>query len=152
MDASAVDASMSGPPKAKPTAASRTVDMFAEPKPIDQREVEVLDDEAREERVTMEEDVDRVREVAFKGQEWVTAAFGAPDSKGNEYRVTHRGHLYYVEALLKTTSSGATSGAVTAYGHTGVMVHERDLFALVSVLVQAVREKQKRDANGTSEK
>jgi hypothetical protein len=132
---------MAPPRVTKPSAASRTVDMFAAPKPIEERPVEVIENDAHEgERLPLEQDVDRFRDSAFKVQEWTTKAFGQPDAPGNEYRVSRKGLHYLVETLAKTP------GSATAYGYVGVMVHERDLYAFVSVLVQAVREKQKREA------
>jgi len=126
----------------KPSAADRTISMFgAQPTTIDERPIEVLEAEPNEARVPLEQDVDRLRENAFLGQEWTTKAFGAPDAAGNEYRVSRKGQHYYLETLAKTPG---TSGA---YGYVGLMVHERDLYNMVSVLVQAVRDKQKREAD-----
>ncbi len=136
---------MAAKPK-KPSAADRTVDMFSAtpaPRPIDEREVEVIVSDEKAERVPMELEVDRYRAQAFLGQEWTTAAFGSLDAPGNEYRVSRKGAHYYVETLAK--APGAPGGQ--AYGYTGVMVHDRDLFALTTVLVQAVRDKQKREAD-----
>ena len=78
---------------------------------------------------------------AFQGQEWTTKYFGKPEATGNEYRVSHRGEHYYLEALHKLPNGKE------AHGYSGVMVHENDLFNMVAVLVQAVREKQKREAS-----
>ncbi len=124
----------------KPSAADRTVSMFAAHVPIDERPVEVIDDEVHEgQRVPLEQDVDRLREQAFLGQEWTTKAFGIPNAEGNDYRVSKRGQHYYLETLSRVP------GVPAAYGYVGVMLHERDLFAATAVLVQAVRDKQKRD-------
>ncbi len=125
----------------KPSAASRTVDMFAAPKSQDERPIEVLEEDHKGERVPLEQDVDRLRETAFKYQEWTTKAFGVPEAGGNEYRVSRKGEHYYIETLKKTP------GNAGAYGYVGLMVHERDLYNLAAVLVQAVREKQAREAS-----
>ncbi len=124
----------------RPSAAARTVDMFAAPKPQDERPVEILEEDSKGERVPVEQDVDRLRENAFKCQEWATKAFGIPEVGGNEYRVSLRGQHYYIETLAKTP------GTANAYGYVGLMVHERDLFNLAAVLVQAVRAKQAADS------
>lgn len=124
----------------KPSAADRTLGMFGNPPPVEEREVEVLEEAAKEgERVSFEEDADRMRLVAFKGLEWTTKYFGSFDAEGNEYRVSHRGQHYYLETILKEV------GKPTAYGYTGLMVHERDLMPLTKVLVEAVRAKQAKE-------
>lgn len=124
----------------KPTAADRTVSMFTGQTPIEERPIEVIEEAPHEgERVTMEQDADRMRSVAFQGQEWATKAFGEPDAEGNEYRVSFKGSHYYLECLAKTP------GARSAYGYVGLMVHERDLLNLTKVMVQAVRDKQAKD-------
>lgn len=120
------------------TAADRTINMFSGSTPIEEREVEVIEPEAKEgERKSLEADADRLRENAFKGQEWTTKFFGLPESMGNEYRCTLRGEYYYLETLMKGP------GAKEAHGYTGVMIHKRDLMNAVSVLVQAARELKK---------
>ncbi len=121
---------------AKPSAVDRTVGMFPEPTPIDQRPIEAVDDDERGERVPMEEDVNRLRDQAFRVQEWTTKNFGIPEADGNEYRISRKGQHYYLEMLHKTP------GTPTAYGYTGLMVHERDLYNMVACLVRAVRDKQ----------
>lgn len=124
----------------KPSAASRTVDMFGTVGPMDTRTAEVIEQEEKAgERVPVEDDADRMREVAFKGQEWTTKYFGSKDAPGNEYRLSHRGAYYYLETILKEV------GKPTAYGYTGLMVHERDLMEMTKVMVAAVREKQARE-------
>jgi len=127
----------------KPSAAERTIDMFSAPAAtIDQRPVEVVAEEEKAERVPLEQDVDRLRNTAFTYQQWTTKAFGEPDAEGNQYRVSYRSPHYYLEALVK-------QGNRPAYGYSGYMVHERDLYSVTQVLVQAVREKQKREqSNG----
>lgn len=119
--------------------------MFAAPGNMDQRgDAEATVEEAKADRVPLEQDLDNLREKAFTAQQWATAAFGIPDAGGNQYRVTfHQGH-YYVETVRKEAGR-------PAYGYVGVMVHERDIYALTQVLVQAVREKQKKEStDGTS--
>ncbi len=124
----------------KPTAADRTVNMFTGTTPIDDRPIEVLESEEKAERVPFEQDADRLRDIAFRGQEWTSKAFGEPDAEGNEYRVSRKGSHYYLETLHKL------KGAATVHGYSGLMVHENDLFSVTAVLVQAVRDKQKLDA------
>ena len=131
---------MAKPPK-KPTAADRTLGMFGQPTAVEEREIEILPPEEKTgERVSVEDDADRMREAAFKGQEWSSKYFGSPAALGCEYRVTLRGQHYYLESILKEV------GKPTAYGYTGVMVHEGDLMELTKVLVAAVRAKQASDA------
>jgi hypothetical protein len=120
----------------KPSAADRTISIFAAPA---EPTIEVLEEEEKGERVPLEEDTNRLRNNAFLAQEWTTKAFGEPDAEGNEYRVSHKGSHYYLETLHKLP------GGKTAHGYSGLMVHERDLYAVVTVLVQAVREKQKNE-------
>lgn len=129
----------------KPSASDRTVEMFQPAiANMDQRAVEAPVDEEKANRVPMEQDVDRMREKAFTAQEWATKAFGIPDADGNQYRVSHRGAYYYLETLAKAHGVHGS-----AYGYVGLMVHERDLYAVTQVLVQAVRDKQKKEsANG----
>lgn len=125
----------------KPSAADRTVSMFgAQPTTIDERPIEVIEEEGHEgERIPMELEVDKFRAQAFQGQEWTTAAFGHLDAPGNEYRVSHKGTFYYVETLGKEAGASCSR-------YVGLMVHDRDLYALTTVLVQAVRDKQAREA------
>ncbi len=107
----------------KPSAADRTVDMFApkaEPVP------EVIQDDAKDGRLPTYEEADRCRERAFEVQEWTTKCFGIPEEKGNQFRMTHRGEHYYVETVSNSR-------------YVGLMVHERDLLALTTVMVNAVR-------------
>ena len=121
----------------KPSAADRTIPMFGGPLPdINNRPVEAIEDEEKAERVPVEEDVNNLRDKAFKGQEWCTECFGSFDAPGNEYRVSKRGPYYYVETVLKEICKP------TAYGYVGLMVHERDIMALTKVMVAAVRAKQ----------
>ncbi len=119
----------------KPSAADRTIDMFAS------APIETVPEERDEagERVPIEQDVDRLRDNAFKGQEWTSKHFARQEAPGNEYRVSMKNGHYYVESLHKT------QGGATVYGYTGIMVHEADLYNLVSVMVQAVRDKQKKE-------
>lgn len=124
----------------KPSAADRTLGMFGQPPAAEEREIEVLDEVAKDgARVPVEEDADHHREVAFRGQEWTSKYFGSYDAPGNEYRVSQRGEYYYVETILKEV------GKPTAYGYTGIMVHERDIMELTKVMVAAVRAKQAKD-------
>lgn len=106
----------------KPSAADRTIDMFAHK----EREIEVLEAEEKADRISIPEDADRLREQAFQSQAWTTKLFGSPEAKGNEYRLTHRGEHYYLEAV-----SGSR--------YCGLMIHERDLIAVATVFVGAAR-------------
>lgn len=126
---------MAKPPK-KPSAADRTLGMFGQPPAIEEREIEVLEAEQKDgERVPVEQDADRMREVAFRGQEWTSKYFASPEAPGNEYRLSLRGRHYYLETILKEP------GKPTAYGYTGLMVHERDLEAMTKVMVAGYRAK-----------
>ena len=122
----------------KPSAADRTISMFGAPVPVQELPV-VPEAEETKDRVPLEQDVDNLRERAFRCQEWTTAAFGIPDADGDQYRVTLLNGHYYVETVRKEAGK-------PAYGYAGVMVHERNLYALTQVLVQAVREKQKKES------
>lgn len=124
----------------KPTASDRTVSMFTGQTPVEERPIEVIEEEPHEgARVTLEQDANRLRDMAFQGQEWTSKAFGEPDADGNTYRVSHKGVHYYVETLAKAP------GTAGAYGYVGLMVHDRDLLNLTKVMVQAVRDKQARE-------
>ncbi len=121
----------------KPTAADRTVNMFEVARP---EVIEAVDDDEKAERLPMEQDADRIRDKAFAGQEWASKFFGLPEAEGNEYRVSLKGGHYYLETLHKLP------GGKTAHGYSGLMVHERDLYAVVRVLVEAVKAKQKKES------
>ncbi len=118
--------------KPKRSAEDRTIRMFQEP------QIEAPEDEEKLNRVSMDEDSNRLRENAFLGQEWTTKYFGTPEATGNEYRVSFKGHHYYLERLAKLPDGKES------HGYTGLMVHENDLLPMVQVLVQAVRERQKK--------
>jgi len=122
----------------KPSAAECTVDMFGANAP--EQKPEAIEEEEKAERVSMDADADRMREKAFTVQEWSTAAFGKPEAAGNQFRVSYKNRHYYVEKLHRQ------AGKTESHGYTGIMVQEEDLLSLTKVLVEAVREKQKRDA------
>lgn len=129
----------------KPSAVDRTVNLFGTPLPttIDERPIEILEKEdEKAERAPMELEVDKYRAQAFLGQEWTTKAFGSLDAPGNEYRVSHKGSHYYVETLGKEPGASCSR-------YVGLMVHERDLYAITATLVQAVRDKQKRESDAS---
>lgn len=109
----------------KPSAADRTVDMFAAPTPV------VEEREERGERVPLEEDVNRLRDQAFTAQEWTTSMFGKPEATGNEYRMSLRGEHYYLETLHKIP------GAKESHAYSGLMVHQSDLPKVVSAIAAA---------------
>ena len=125
----------------KTSAAERTVDMFAAPKTEAAEAKEAAEtaeaEEAKAGRVPLEEDADRLRDTAFKVQEWTTKFFGLPMAEGNEYRCSKKGDHYYLERLAKKP------GAKEAYGYMSYMIPEADLESVVKVLVQAYREKNK---------
>ncbi len=120
----------------KPSAADRTVSLFQEP------QIEAPQDEEKSERQTLEESTaeGQERAGAFLGQSWATKFFGIPEPHGNQYRVSFKDHHYYLEKLSKLP------GMALAHGYTGLMVHENDLLPMVTVLVQAVRDKQAKEA------
>ena len=106
----------------KSSAADRTVDMFA-PKV---REIEVLEEAPKEAgRVGHIADADRMRDNAFKVQEWTSKNFGLQDT-ANQYRLTHRGEHYYLESVSDSR-------------YCGLFVHESDLIAVATVFVGAAR-------------
>lgn len=133
--------------KKKHTAEDRTISMFGGATSLEERTAAAVAAEAELEagekstgRVPVEEDVNRLRDAAFTTQEWTTKHFGSFEAPGNEYRCSKRGRYYFVETIMKMP------GAATAYGHTGVIVHERDIMELTKIMVAAVREKQAADA------
>ncbi len=105
----------------KPSAADRTVDMFAPKAP----EIEVLEEPLDAGRVGHIEDADRLRDNAFTVQAWTSKTFGFQD-KENAYRLTHRGEHYYLESVSESR-------------YCGMMIHERDLIAVATVFVGAAR-------------
>jgi len=121
----------------KPSAASRTVNLFQPAMGnMEQRAVEAVESDEKGDRLPLEADVNNLRQRALVAQEWSTKAFGKYEAVSNEFRVSKSGCYYYLETLAKQT------GAATAYGYTGVVLHERDLMAATQVLVAAVRAKQ----------
>ncbi len=129
------------PKPKKHTAADRTIGMFTGHTTVEEVVApEVVEDDEKADRVPLDQDADRLRDNAFRGQEWTTKYFGSPEATGNEYRVSKKGSHYYLETLHRLP------GAASVHGYTGVMVHEGDLFNVVTVLVQAVRDKQAREA------
>jgi hypothetical protein len=118
----------------KKTASERTISMFThnterEPPPMPEAEVE----EQKAERVAIQDDCDRNRENAFNVQEWTTSAFGQPDAKSTQYRMSKKDKFYYLEELR------FEQGKHNAYGYTGVIIHERDLLAAAGVVVEAAK-------------
>lgn len=111
----------------RPTAAERTVPMFQEPV------AEYVEGEAKGERLTIEQDANRLRDNAFTGQEWASKVFGSGESDENDYRVSFKNDHYYVEELRKEP------GKKEAYGYFGLMVHKRNLMNLTTALVLAAR-------------
>jgi len=121
-----------------PPAADRTVDMFTGKTKVEavSAAVEAVQDTEKGERVSMEADADRMREQAFRVQEWSTKNFGRPEAEGNTYRLTRSGEHYYLEILSKRP------GGKEAYAYHGNMFHERDLFAIANVFVEAAKAKK----------
>ena len=111
--------------------------MFDAPPP--EQKPEAIQDEEKGERKNLDEDADRMRDKAFGVQEWVTSHFGKQEAEGNQFRVSYKNSHYYVEKLHRV------AGKSESHGYTGIMVQEADLLSLTKVLVEAVREKQKRD-------
>lgn len=116
----------------KSPAAERTLSMFAVPEPI---QAENIASEDKSARVPIEQDIDALRDTAFKYQEWSTALFNKGDSEGNEYRMSRKGDHYILQTLCRV------AGALP-HGYAGVMVHKRDLIAMTKVMVLAARELQ----------
>lgn len=122
----------------KPSAAERTVDMFSQPQ-LDKSAVqaaEVILEAEKADRVPMEQDADRLRQGAFTGQEWTTAAFGAPEAESDQYRMSLKGNYYYLEHL------SYEPGKPGARAYTGVMIHEKNLYAAATVIAAAARAKK----------
>jgi len=88
----------------KPSAASRTINMYERHK--------------HQESVEEAVDADRFREVAFKAQEWLSNALPTPEP--SKYRVTHKGRFYYLERL--TDNAGMMILDDDLYEATKVMV------------------------------
>jgi hypothetical protein len=81
---------------------------------------------------TIEDNADRYRANAFSGQEFVTKHFGDPTATTNQYRLTTKNGMMYLE---QSRSNGATG----AYGYAGVMLPRSDLPALARVVVDAAK-------------
>lgn len=113
----------------KPSAAERTLDMYAPPAP------EVLVEEAKAERISIPEDANRMRETTFQVQEWTSRCFGLKTGPANEYRVTNRNGYYYLESVSEAR-------------YCGLMIPEADLYNLTNVLLAAARAKKERESYG----
>ncbi len=105
--------------------------MFAPPAP------EPIQDAELAERVSIPEDADRMREQAFRVQEWTSKAFGLTEAKGNQYRLTFnlKTRHYYLESVSPSR-------------YCGLMIPEADLFNIANVFLASARAKKESDDNG----
>lgn len=121
----------------KPSAASRTISMFATVQPAEAPVEAAPEDAPPEERAEfqpMEVRAEGYRDNAFKLQEWTSKVFGVPDGDGNEYRVTRANGYFYLEELKES------EGGKSFYGYAGLMLSEKNFLKAVRVLAQAARE------------
>ncbi len=128
--------------RSKSSAAERTVDMFAAPRPAQELVPEYIAPEPKEgERVPLEADADRLRDNAFKGQEWTDKYFKDPSvAECNTYRLSLKDGYYYLERLSKNRNGGGI------YAYTGVILPADDLFGVTNLLVLAARAKKEKES------
>jgi hypothetical protein len=98
------------------------------------------------ERVPIEQAADVSRRTTFECQEWATKHFGKPDAEPGEYRVTLKAGYVYLEVLK------SLPGGKHAFGYTGVVFPEADLFKIADVIVQAARAKKAKDSDAVAPK
>lgn len=96
--------------------------MFAPPPP------EALP-EYEKDRNSHTEDADRLREHAFKVQEWTSQSFGIRLGPVNQYRITLKNGMYYLESISDAR-------------YCGLMIPEQDLYSLTNTLVAASKAKK----------
>ncbi len=124
-------------PTKKPSAAARTVDLFSGKTAVEEAVPEPIEADDRPDFEPMEERADGYRERAFKVQEWTTNVFGKHEGEGNQYRVTHKGDMFYLEELKRGPDNKSF------YGYSGLMLHEKNFLNAARVIAQAAREYNK---------
>lgn len=92
----------------------------------------VSQDAGRTGSPTIEDNADRYRANAFSGQEWTSKHFGDAAATSNQYRLSTKNGMMYIE-------QSRTLGINGAYGYTGLMLPEQDLPALARVVVDAAK-------------
>lgn len=117
----------------KPSAAERTVDMFAARPSLQtpHEPVEAVTDDAAESKEgspLIEDNLDKWRDKAFETQEWASENFGKID-EGIQFRWSRRGGHVYLEATR------ANGGAIHSYN--GVMFTSDEFRQLVQVTAKA---------------
>lgn len=127
---------MKKPTAAKPatktlTAAERTVSLFGAPAP-ETVVVEAVQEDAKKERVSMEEDADRNVAATFKYQQWVTEKFGQP-AEDNQYRIVRDGDWFILQELRNKP------GSKSAYGSTIITIHRTQFLKVAGVVVESAR-------------
>ncbi len=77
---------------------------------------------------------DRLRDNAFKVQEWTSKSFGIAPGPANEYRVSLRNGFYYLECVSDSR-------------YCGLMIPEADLFNIAGVITTAARSKKAKETD-----
>lgn len=128
--------------KDKPKASDRTVGLFdgkTDKEKADEAEriQQGLDnvDNSKVGSPKIEDNVDRWRASAFEGREAVSKHFGDESAGENQYRLSWRGPVAYLE---KTGNNDAG-----AYSYAGMFFPEGDMEAVARVFVEAFRAKAK---------
>lgn len=116
----------------KAPAELRTVDMFTGKTAIEEAVPEQLPEEARPDFEPMEERADGYRERAFQVQEWTDKHFGKHEGEGNQYRVSRKGDVFYLEELKR-------HGTKSFYGYAGLMLHGQNFLQATRVMAEAAR-------------
>ncbi len=70
-----------------------------------------------------------MRDKAFEVQEWTSKSFGIRLGDINQYRVTLKNHMYYLESISDAR-------------YCGLMIPEQDLYSLTNTLMAAAKAKK----------
>lgn len=128
----------------KSQAKDRTIDLFSGK--TKEEEIAVALEDIQEpvgakEPETIEQASERWRERCFQTSEYLSKRFGKEAIDGGSYRLTVRGGQMLLEQFRHTESGKG------AYGWTGIMFPETDLYDITSVFVKAAKELSKRWAD-----
>ena len=132
----------------KTTAADRTVSIFSGKTALevakeeaDNSAAEDAEEEGGKKAETTEEASLRWRERAFETAEHLSATFGQALETG-AYRITRKQGNLFLEQFRRNGNAGA-------YGWTGLMFPDGDLYELANVFVKAARAKKEKE-NGNA--
>lgn len=126
--------------------ADRTVDMFTGKTVAEEAlPIEVIEEEPKAEFEPMEARADGYRERAFQVQEWTEKHFGKPEGTGNQYRVSRKGDVFYLEELKRI-------GDKSFYGYVGLMLHGPNFLQATRLMAEAARayDKELKEKNGSA--